>query len=59
MSLFGLIQGLDTRTILVGFVVGITLVGLVVRQRSVARSRQRLLAAIQAYQENQLPQSLV
>lgn len=54
MSLLGLLENQDTRTILVGAVIGITMLGAVARQRIRARSRRRLHAAIQAYHEIEL-----
>jgi hypothetical protein len=59
MPLLGLIEGQNTRTILVVAVVGIMLIGAIVRQRIHVRSRRRLQAAIQAYNENELSRYIV
>ena len=58
MFALGLIEGLDTRTILVGTVIGIMTVSGILRQRIRARSKRRLQAALQAYHEIEISRYL-
>jgi hypothetical protein len=58
MVLLGLTEGLDKRMILVGAMIGIMTIGGIVRQRVRARSRRRLQAALQAYNEIELTRNL-
>ena len=59
MFALGLLEGQDTRTILVGAAIGIAILGLIARQRVRVRSQRRLQAAIEAYHENEMSRYLV